>query len=67
MSVASKLSTPLEEPDPVQARSQDFNLEANLARSVIPARVLAPVATVGGRESRSGSGVYAEGHQPDRE
>ena len=65
VSGASKFSTPFEEPDPVQTRSQDFHLEPKLAGSVIPARVLAPIATVGGRESRGGGGVYAERHQPD--
>ena len=39
---ASKLSTPFEEPDPVQTRSQDLHPESKLARSVIPACVLAP-------------------------
>ena len=65
VSGAPKLSTPFEEPDPVQTRSQHFHFESKLARSVIPACVLAPVATVNGRESRGGGGVYAEGHQPD--
>ena len=44
----------------MQTRSQNFNPESKFARPVIPACVLAPVATVGGSESRSGGGAYAE-------
>jgi len=48
----------------VQTRSQDLHPESKLARSVIPACVLAPVATVGGCESKCGGSVYAEGTNP---
>jgi hypothetical protein len=49
----------------VQPWPQEAHLEPQLARSVIPARVIPRIATVGGLESRSGSGFHAERHQHD--